>query len=302
MSSMNSCCAVCVTYNPDPDVLQDVVSSVSRQVEMVCIVDNGSDVAVGDILKSFDNVEGIFWKDNKGIAAAHNAGVDYAKKSGCRFIILLDQDSILPPGAIERYLEVHNRQQDSVNNIAALGPRFRNPKNGHMSMFVRSEWFRNSYHRCKDGSSLVDADFLISSGSFYDISTFERVGLFNEGLFIDHVDTEWCLRAKDMGLACLGIEDIVMTHSLGECSLRFWFLRWYAQPIHKPFRLYYIFRNSLLLYRFPHSPAKWISGDVLRLARLFAVYLLFYSDRKSAVRWMLKGLADGLRGKTGMAA
>lgn len=298
---MNSSCAVCVTYNPDMSVLQQVISAAAGQVGKVYVVDNGSRESFGDFFDQFENAEGIFLNENKGIAAAHNLGIQLARKAGYRYVLLLDQDSILPGGALCRYLDIMNQRQADSSGVAALGPRYRNPDTGHSSLFVRFNWFRNSYHKNERNSLLVDADILISSGSFFDIRIFDEVGLFDEGLFIDHVDTEWCLRAKSSGFRCIGVWDVLMTHSLGEGSLRVWFLRWHVQPLHKPFRLYYIFRNSLLLYRLPHAPSKWVSGDVFRLFRLFIVYSLFSSDRIRALMWMCRGLRDGIQGKRGMA-
>ncbi len=299
---MNSCCAVCVTYNPDMGILQQVISAAVGQVGKVYVVDNGSREPFDDFFDQFGNVDGIFLNENKGIAAAHNVGIDLARKAGCHYLLLLDQDSILPEGALSRYLEIMNQEQADGMDIAVLGPRYRSPDTGHSSLFVRFNWFRNSYHKNERNSLLFDADMLISSGSFYDIRMFDSVGLFDEGLFIDHVDTEWCLRAKNSGLRCIGVWDILMTHSLGEGSLRVWFLRWHVQPLHKPFRLYYIFRNSLLLYRLPHISIKWVSGDILRLFRLLIVYSLFSPDRIRAIRWIFRGLYDGIQGKRGKAA
>ena len=296
-----SSCAVCVTYNPDISSLKKGLISSLSQLDKIYVVDNGSDCNLNDPLAVFgaDRVELISLTDNMGIAAALNVGIKCARSAGFKFVLLLDQDSVPPAGMIERYLQVFNDLLDRGQRVSALGPRYRNPQTGHLSQFVRFNWFRNSYHSRSADSSVVPADFLISSGSFYDLSVFDDVGLFDEGLFIDHVDTEWFHRANYRGYQCYGVWDLVMDHSLGEGSLRLWFLRWRRQPIHKSFRLYFITRNSLLLYRMRHVSLKWISGDVIRLMRLFIVYLIFSSNRKTSISWMLQGLMDGINGVTG---
>jgi len=298
---MNRCCAISVTYNPNLTVLQRSISATVSQVDMVYVIDNGSRVPFDGLLASIEGAEGIFLGENKGIAAGFNAGIQLARKAGYKYVLLLDQDSIPPEGMVRRYLEVVEELAEAGESIAALGPRYRNPQTGHISRFVRFNWFRNSYYCGKDESSVVPADFLISSGSFYDLTVFEKTGLFDEGLFIDHVDTEWFLRATDLGLQCFGVNDVVMEHSLGESALCLWFLRWHIQPIHKPFRLYYIFRNSLLMYRMPHIPKKWISGDIFRLLRLILMYAIFSPHRCKAFNWMMLGVRDGIRGVTGFA-
>lgn len=297
---MNNCCAICVTYNPNLSVLRKTISATSSQVDKLYVIDNGSSVSIERIIANFESVEGIFFQENKGVAAGFNVGIRLAREAGYKYVLLLDQDSIPPEGMVSRYLQVMEYLSEAAKNVAAVGPRYRNPQWGYTSRFVRFKWFRNSYNG-KEGCSVVPADFLISSGSLYDLNIFEQVGMFDERLFIDHVDTEWFHRARSLGFQCFGIWDVIMEHSLGESGVRLWLLRWRIQPIHKPFRLYYIVRNSLLLYRMPHVPKKWISGDVIRLIRLILMYAFFSPVRYEAFRWVKLGFRDGIREVTGPA-
>lgn len=298
---MNNCCAIFVTYNPNWTVLQKAISATVSQVDRIYIIDNGSRESFANILGQIEGVEGVFLLENRGIAAGFNIGIQLARKAGYKYLLLFDQDSIPPEGMVSRYLDVVGDLLESGENFAAIGPRYRNPQTGHKSRFVRLSWFHNSYHGDKDGTSVVPADFLISSGSFYDVTVFEKVGMFDEGLFIDHVDTEWFLRARSLGFQSFGVCDVVMEHSLGESAMRLWFLRWHVQPMHKPFRLYYIFRNSLLIYCMPHSSKKWISGDIVRTLRLILMYIIFSPQRYEALNWMKRGFRDGIRRVSGPA-
>lgn len=49
-------------------------------------------------------------------------------------------------------------------------------------------------------------------------SVFERVGVLDERLFIDYVDTEWCLRCAAQGITVRIIPAASMTHSIGDKS------------------------------------------------------------------------------------
>jgi rhamnosyltransferase len=120
-----------------------------------------------------------------------------------------------------------------------------------------------------------------------------------EQLFIDHVDTEWFLRARARGFKAFGVCDAVMSHSLGSRTLRVWLGRWRHVPGHSPLRHYYIFRNSILLYRRPYAPGKWICNDVVRLLFMLAYYPLRTPPRLEHLRMMLRGAWDGLRGRAG---
>jgi rhamnosyltransferase len=296
---MNNCCAICVTYNPNLSVFQAAISAAVSQVARVYVIDNGSKDPFDHILANYENVEGHFLYENKGIAAGFNLGIQLARKAGYSYVLLLDQDSIPPKGMVGRYLDVMLEQ--SVNDccVAAIGPRYRSPETGQISSFVRFNWFRNSYYGGSGEHLVISADFLISSGSFYELAVFDKVGLFDEKLFIDHVDTEWFQRAASQGYRCFGVWDVTMTHSLGESAVCLWFLRWRSQPIHKHFRLYYIYRNSFLMYKMTHISFKWISGDVIRLCRMALIYLIFSRERREALQWIIRGSRDGILGVSG---
>lgn len=298
---MRLCCAVIVTYNPDTSILEKTILSTLDQVDKIYVVDNASSISLKEIISDYARVESVNLDTNMGIAAGFNIGIQRAQEGGYSYLLLLDQDSIPPANMVMRYLMAIERLRLEGQTVAAVGPRYRDPRSGKVSSFVRFKWLRNTYISGDDTSSLVPTDFLISSGSFYPLEAFETVGLFDERLFIDHVDTEWCHRAASFGFNFFGIPDVIMTHSLGEGSVRLWFLPSRAQPLHKPFRLYYMVRNSLLMYRMRHVPLKWISGDVLRLVRLLIMYTIFSLERIESIRWFFRGFSDGLRNVVGVA-
>jgi len=298
--NMITCCAICVTYNPTLSVLKKTISATVSQVDKLYIIDNGSTMQFGAFLADCEKVEAVFLGKNKGIAAALNTGIELARQGGYCYVLLLDQDSIPYPDMIKRYTEVMRAKHEQGTQVAAIGSRYKNSRTQRISGFIRYRWFHN-LSLLKKTEISVSTDFLISSGSFYPIEVFNHVGLFNQGLFIDHVDTEWCLRAKKLGFQCIGVWDVLMEHTLGENELHLWLFKWWIQPIHRPFRLYFVMRNSVLMYRMPHVTPRWISSDVVRLLRLTLVYLIFSPQRLDALKWILRGLRDGIYGVTGSA-
>ena len=127
----------------------------------------------------------------------------------------------------------------------------------------------------------------------------EILGLMDEGLFIDHLDTEWFLRAGAAGWQSFGVCDAVMDHGLGERTVRVWLGRWRYLPVHQPFRYYYVYRNSVLLWRRAYPSARWKPTDMLRLAKMFLVFSLFTGDRRQNLAMMIRGIRDGLKGRAG---
>jgi len=126
-----------------------------------------------------------------------------------------------------------------------------------------------------------------------------EIGIMDESLFIDHVDTEWFLRAKAKGYASFGICGTIMEHKLGDYLFNFWFGKKRTLPVHSPLRLYYVFRNSILLYKRPYVSKKWIVNDVIRLCLMFILFSIRVSPRVKFFMMMTKGIYDGVRGKNG---
>jgi len=76
----------------------------------------------------------------------------------------------------------------------------------------------------------MECDFLLSSGSLVPLDVIDKVGGMEEELFIDQVDTEWCLRARSMGYRVFGAFGAILEHRLGEAHARAWFDRWPHLP------------------------------------------------------------------------
>ena len=67
---------------------------------------------------------------------------------------------------------------------------------------------------------------------------------------------------------------------------------------HGPTRLYFIMRNRLRLYRLPYTPRVWIAQDLPRVVAKFLIFSVLVGPRGRNVRYMVRGLLDGVRGGT----
>ena len=129
-----------------------------------------------------------------------------------------------------------------------------------------------------------------------DIDVFKKIGFFDENLFIDLVDTEWCYRAKSMGYNCVSINKVIIKQHLGDRSVKF--LN-YTKPIHSPLRMYYFFRNSIYLYKFKYFSINWCVVDFVRNTLRFLFYMLAVKDRPIYFKYIIKGCYHGLIKKMG---
>ncbi len=309
--------AVIVTYNAVIEGLKDTIGALYDQACRVLVVDNASSnqvevakcvsdfsrdtekafVGTSNVNASQRSITFIGNTENLGLGAAHNQGLVKAKEQGCDYLLILDQDSVPQPGMVAQLLRAHQRLSQT-QKVSAVGACYLNSQNQSESFFVRFGALK--FQREYANRELVQADFLISSGSLFSLETLNTVGGMDEGLFIDHVDTEWFLRAKSQGFTAYGVSAARMQHSLGEDTHR---LRLGGRqrniPQHKPFRYYYIFRNSIVLYRRNYTSWLWKWNDIQRLGMIFIMFGLVKPPRWQNMKMMLLGSWHGMTGKIG---
>lgn len=294
---MTTVASVVVTFHPDLTVLGRQIKQLKAQQTYIIVVDNGSNV---DLLEWNQNHqclidEIILLGSNLGIAAAHNIGIQHAREQGFSHVLLMDQDSVPEPGMVETLWI----QAEKHTCSAAIGPRYVDPRQDNPPPFLQIKGLKLVRHTCSDSTEALPVDYLISSGSLIPISTLDTVGGMREDLFIDYVDIEWGLRAKQMGFQSYGVCDARMLHSLGENPVKF-FKR--SIPIHSPLRHYYHFRNAILLYRSPWLPLNWKIVDGARLFLRYGFYTLFAKPRFMHWKMMSLGMFHGVLNRSGRYA
>jgi rhamnosyltransferase len=289
-----------VTFQPDTQALLNAIHALATQVEGIVIVDNASRQFEHErLVESYPSLLLKRLATNMGVGAAQNTGIAAARDRGFAYVLLLDQDSIPQPGMVANLRGGFERLRRQGEKVACVGPRFRFPDSTDLSTFTSPGWLGLRRPPCREEESLVECDALISSGSLIALHVIEVVGEMEEGLFIDQVDVEWCLRARSRGYRVFGACGAILEHRLGETAQRIWAGRWRRLPRHKPFRYYYIFRNTIMVSRRPYVSAKWVLFNLRCLAVLFVAYGLLTTRRMGELPMMIKGAVHGIRGVSG---
>jgi rhamnosyltransferase len=292
-----SVCAVLVSYYPEPVALKSAVAAVRPQVDAVVLVDNATphfDEIAADI--DVSDVVLLRQQSNVGLATAQNIGIDWARQHGHSHVLILDQDSTPTKGMVDALLDAW-RVLSSTTRVGAVGPRFRDPREDRDAPFIRIAFPMSRKLWCDASTPYLRSDFLISSGALIPLAVLDDVGGMDDGLFIDNVDMEWSFRARARGYALFGVCDALLEHRLGDERRTLPGGR--QQVVHGPTRLYFIMRNRVALYRRPHTPRVWIAQDLPRVLFKFLVFSALVAPRGRNVRYMLRGLADGVRGRSG---
>jgi rhamnosyltransferase len=299
----NKVVAIVVTYHSSHDVLRRLMQAVQPQVAQIVIVDNSDTDVVRTWLSEWalQGVEYHFVGENIGIGAAQNIGLERAAALGASQVLLLDHDSLPEPDMVSKLAAAADRLTRSGVKLAAVGPRYRLHGTNVSSRFVQLGALKYRKVRCNAArqDEVIPADILIASGCLIPMASLKDIGPMDGSLFIDLVDTEWVIRAKSKGYRSFGVCAAIMNHALGDSVLRVWLGKMRNLPVHSPLRMYYIYRNSVLMARRPYVPARWMINNLAMLLVMFAIFPTRVSPRGKYLLMMLKGLRDGFLGRTG---
>lgn len=270
-----------VTYNPDMKLLCENINSILPQVSALCVVDNGSEniTAIESYICSLSDadkrVELIKNGANRGIAYALNRLMMSGKEAKCSWVITLDQDSVAPHNLIESYSE---KLFDM--NVGIISPVIND---------------RNTVHKHPERSQerFSEVERCITSASLISIQVWEEVGGFDEKLFIDCVDHDFCMRVRDNGFKIFRDNDVILSHTIGNAKEKRILGRWITVSNHSAFRKYYQIRNNIYLSRKTH---RWSKYRCWKNIVTIYIKVILYEDHKiEKLSHMNKGLIDGFR-------
>lgn len=279
-------CAVIVAYNSEENIYLNVLK-LSKLVNHIIIIDNGS---TNDETKRYLNkisneiVEStiIYSGCNLGIATGLNKGCKLALQRQFKWVLTLDDDSLVDDNMIRSMLEKYRERNDE--KIMILAPNITD--------------FNGKDEGIKDG--YVNA--AITSGSLMNIECFNVNGWFIDEFFIDMVDIEYCYRLKKNGYRTFQVEEARLYHRLGrqKLILKIGKKEWKSLN-HNEIRKYYIFRNTIQLYkkyffRYPLSLLVSTKG----VLKIFVDTVIIEEKKLPKIKMMLKGIFDGIFNKMGM--
>ena len=285
--------ALVVTFEPELAVLERCIRALRGQGLQVLLVDNGSRNAerVAELART-NGCRLIGNATNRGIARALNQGLAAARVRGMRWLWTFDQDTEILPTARKAMTRVIENLR-ARDHVALVGI-------AHIDRQTGRDYQSNS--RISGPTGEIQVSAVITSGCMVNVDAANELGAFDERLFIDGVDHEFCMRARCNGWRLLRAVDSAAIHSMGELK------RHELGPIvlhstnHSALRRYYMARNTLaIVFRYSlRAP-----GQCLRLlAVLGATALtiaLFERQKLVKITALVLGVMAYCRGESGAA-
>lgn len=269
-----------ITYNPEIGRLRENINAIIDQVDGIVIVDNGSK-NVKEINDAFngEKIHYVINEKNLGIAAALNQAMTYAKGSGATWVITLDDDSVCPSNIISAAGPLLGR--DDIGEIIPLMYESVSGEVGTLGDPVKNQKFQEV------GRS-------ITAGSITNISIWEKVGKFDEDLFIDYVDFDFSEKVRINGYKIIRMNDVRLDQHVGNSEVHHILFYKVRVGSHSSFRKYYIGRNMIIFIR---RYGKYIDTkkEWLRVFKVWLLIVLFEKDKREKLTAFNKGMRDGFR-------
>lgn len=194
-------CAAIILYHPTAGELNNVLAyaAIFPRVLVYDNTEGGIDAAAKQKITAVKGVTLVASGSNNGLSIAYNVLCKEAIAEGLyTHIVIYDQDSVPDKENIDRLKNYI--LTDSRKNIAVYGPRVIEPSAEKIMPLAKDE---------------QDADFLISSGAFIDLKIYQETDGFDENLFIDMIDYDYCYTVQAKGYRVIQYNKSLMHHAIG---------------------------------------------------------------------------------------
>lgn len=282
---MNSVAAVIITYNVEND-FKERINRLKGKVDEIIVVDNGSKAETINMLNELEKeVTVIYLEDNKGIASALNKGIKYSIEKGYNWILTLDHDSIITDNMIKNMLTCYEGLNNELKEkVAMLVPVHVEEKEYQNGSNINEEKASNSY---------IEVLTEITSGALTKAEIYKNVGMYDEKLFIDLVDHDYCLSLNKKGFKIIQVNNATLIHNLGE-SVRKSILGLKMIPTnHSPLRRYYMSRNRHYIWeKYKEDFPSWVLIDKRRFITENLKIVLFEDNKIEKFKYIKRGIKD----------
>ena len=275
-----------VTYEPAPELMENL-TALRPQVERLIVVDNGSSAEKLEMIRRAvqrTNFECLENGTNLGVATALNRGIEHALEAGAEWLFLFDQDSRVTAGFVESMLGAYAASPWG-ERLKILTPQYKDAGSGEMLPSMPA----------KQGIAIA-----LTSGSLLRAGTLREYGLFRDELFIDEVDHEYSLRLRRAGMVLEQTDAAILLHALGSPTAHSIAARDFRVTNYSAVRRYYQERNKVWMARHYglSFPGFVLSRFRMTLADMWKI-VAFEDDKRVKIRYSLRGMVDGLRGRMG---
>ena len=277
------------------------LAAMTKPPNLIICVDNGSTAAELSHLRAHMPKQTVVIElgENMGVAAANNAGLEYALDQGVSWTLLLNNDAIVKAGCMERCLA----EVTAAPRVAMVGPAVTFADRPHLLWFAGgnvSDWFGYPSHRgllrpAVSPPPSSDVGYVSTCCALISSAAIRSLGPFRADYFMYYDDAEWCQRARANGWRCRYLGEVLCEHAVSASGGRRGSLGLSENMA------YYLARNPLRFALETPGTLRKVSRTVglLTVYAGFNAWRALKSGQPAIASAYAQGLADAIRGNMG---
>lgn len=290
---------VVLNYNNPNDTIECINSLMKNNYRNfdVILIDNGSTDNSVELLNSikYKNLFFIQNEQNLGFAGGCNIGIRHALQNGAKYILLLNNDTVVKGDFLNSLIEQALKYPDA----GAIGPK----------IYFYDEpdkiWFAGGYIDWKyDGahtgygkkdaekySTAKSVGFITGCAMLIKNEVIEKVGLLDTSFFAYQEDVDFCVRVRKARYTCIYLPYPAVWHRGGKTSKKHGRM--------SPFHRYLGTRNKLVLIKKNFRMLKLIDVFLREIFVVTPILIVLYVYRRhfDLIPAQIQGIIDAIIGR-----
>jgi len=201
--------------------------------------------------------------ENLGFAGGNNVGIKFALKIGCDFILILNNDTVVEPNILKKFLNAW-KELENPGAISGIIYYYDSPDK-ICSGSAKWKWIKIRFKiNEKFPKKILKTDCIFGVCIFTSKEVIQKVGLFDEKFFLVWEDTDWSYRVRKKGYNLYILPDVKIFHKMAKSFnsyqtflYQYYFIRNQFLFFHKYYNLFLRILYSLIFfYKFLYSLKK----------------------------------------------
>ena len=198
-----------VTHNSE-NVIKKFLRSLDINLKLL-VVDNESQDKTRSILKKHPHNSKKLVFNEKGLGFGSAANIGF-KKIKTKYILLINPDAQIDLNSISKLYQ----KAKIYSNAAILAPLHRNNK-GIIHIPVRPFFFnkQNDLLNIQNFYGDCSVEYLSGAVMFLDRKKIEKIGFFDENIFLYYEDDDLCIKSRKNGFENILVSKVIVDHFAG---------------------------------------------------------------------------------------
>jgi GT2 family glycosyltransferase len=221
-SSSPSVVVIVLTWNGREDTLRclESLQAVDYPNWEMLVVDNGSEDGTVDAVRTaYPGVTVIETGRNLGYTGGNNVGVEAALNRGAEFILILNNDTVVPSELLQAFVRAAGQYPDA----GVFGAKIYFLHDPYRLWYGGASWsprallsFENLgggvLDNGKDFEQVRDTPAVFGAAMFFRAAVVRTVGMLDDRFFLLYEEVDWCFRARRAGFRCLFVPEAKVWH------------------------------------------------------------------------------------------